>query len=149
AQHRFQRVMGHFVEVFVHPTHPLVLFLDDLQWADSASLGLLQQLLTGTPTGGLLLIGAYRDHEVDPSHPLRRAIEAVAQAGSLVELGLAPLGVTDLETLLTETLRSRPEQVHALAALLQRKTNGNPFFVNLFLQTLYSEGLLHYQPGQG
>ena len=81
AQRRFQLVFRRFIGVFARPEHPLALFLDDLQWLDAATLDLLEDLLTRPDVQHLMLIGAYRDNEVDPAHPLMRKLEAMRKAG--------------------------------------------------------------------
>ena len=79
AQRRFQLVFRRFISVFARPEHPLALFLDDLQWLDAATLDLLEELLTGSDMRHLMLIGAYRDNEVDAAHPLRQQLEAIEE----------------------------------------------------------------------
>src|ERR1043166_7212007 len=79
AQGRFQLVFRRFISVFARPEHPLALFLDDLQWLDAATLDLMEDLLTRSDMQHLMLIGAYRDNEVNPSHPLMRKLEAMRQ----------------------------------------------------------------------
>ena len=97
AQRRFQLVFRRFIGVFARPEHPLALFLDDLQWLDAATLDLLEDLLTQTDVRHLMLIGAYRDNEVNPTHPLMRKLEAMRQAGAIVQdIVLAPLTREDL-----------------------------------------------------
>src|SRR5438034_6493497 len=92
AQHRFQLVVRRFIGVFARPEHPLVLFLDDLQWLDAATLDLIEDLLTHSDVRHLMLIGAYRENEVDAAHPLRRKLDAIKKAGAKVEqITLAPL----------------------------------------------------------
>ncbi len=99
AQGRFQLVFRRFIGVFARPEHPLALFLDDLQWLDAATLDLLEDLLTRPDVQNLLLIGAYRDHEVDPTHPLMRKLEAMRQAGAILQdIVLAPLTCEDSGT---------------------------------------------------
>src|SRR6201999_940647 len=93
AQNRFQLVFRRFIGVFARPEHPLTLFLDDLQWLDAATLDLIEDLLTRSDLQHLLLIGAYRDNEVDPSHPLMRKLDAIRLAGAaLQDIVLMPLG---------------------------------------------------------
>ena len=97
AQSRFQLVFRRFIGVFARPDHPLALFLDDLQWLDAATLDLLEDLLTRSDLQHLMLIGAYRDNEVDAAHPLTRKLDAIRQAGAQVqEIRLAPLARDDL-----------------------------------------------------
>src|SRR6202045_3797314 len=108
-QNRFQLVFRRFLAVFARPEHPLALFLDDLQWLDTATLDLLEDLLTQPDVQHLMLIGAYRDNEVSPSHPLLRTLEAISKAGARVkEIVLAPLGLDDVGQLVADALRSEP-----------------------------------------
>lgn len=150
SQNRFNLVFQQFVHVFAQSEHPLVIFLDDLQWADSATLGLLQALLTAPGDQALLLIGAYRDNEVNAAHPLPILVEGLQIAGVPVHrISLAPLEMADIAGLLADTLHSTPDRVAPLAELVHRKTGGNPFFVTELLNTLYRDGLLEYDSGEG
>jgi PAS domain S-box-containing protein len=148
AQRRFQLVFRRFLSVFARPEHPLALFLDDLQWLDAATLDLLEDLLTQPDVRHLMLIGAYRDNEVDSSHPLMRKLEAICKAGATVqEIVLAPLVREDLEQLIADSLHCEPECVASLARLLHERTAGNPFFAIQFLSSLAEEGLLTFDHG--
>jgi len=151
AQNRFNLVFENFIRVFSQPQHPLVLFLDDLQWADSASLQLIQVLLSASRQQSLLLIGAYRDNEVDASHPLRATLSALQSAQVPVqELHLQPLSHIHIQHLLGDAFPGvAAAAISDLATLLQRKTNGNPFFMSEFLKSLYSDGWITFEPGQG
>jgi PAS domain S-box-containing protein len=150
AQRRFQLVFRRFVGVFARPEHPLVLFLDDLQWLDAATLDLLEHLATETELRHLLLIGAYRDNEVTSAHPLMRRLAAIRSAGGRVqESVLAPLGLEDVGRLIADALHGAPERVAPLASLVHEKTAGNPFFTIQFLIALAEEGLLAADHGQG
>ncbi len=143
AQHRFRTVFRKFMGVFADEQHPLVLFLDDLQWVDSASLGLLEYILTEQQTRYLLLIGAYRDNEVNPDHPLMLRLDAIRRAGCGVRtLQLQPLSFAHLRHLLADTFRSELTQVDSLARLVYEKTGGNAFFTIQFLKTLHNEHLV-------
>jgi len=145
AQSRFQRLFKRFIGVFARPEHPLVLFLDDLQWLDAATLDLLEDLLEGTDLNHLMLIGAYRDNEVDAAHPLMRMLDAIKSAGETVtEITLVPLGREHLGQLLADALRCWPKQVAPLAELVLEKTAGNPFFAIQFIFSLAEEGLLAF-----
>jgi PAS domain S-box-containing protein len=149
AHRRFQLVFRRFLGVFARPEHPLALFLDDLQWLDAATLDLIEDLLTQSDVRHLLLIGAYRDNEVDVSHPLMRKLDAIRHAGAPVqEITLAPLVRDDLMQLIVEALRCEPERAAPLAQLVHEKTGGNPFFTIQFLSTLADEGLLTFNHGQ-
>src|SRR5882757_7547953 len=150
AQRRFQLVFRRFLAVFARPEHPLALFLDDLQWLDSATLDLLEHLLTQPDVRHLMLIGAYRDNEVNSDHPLIRKLEAIRKAGAVVrEIILAPLAREDLERLIGDALHCEPERVSALAELIREKTAGNPFFANQLISVLVEEGLLTFDYGEG
>lgn len=145
AQNRFNLVFQNFIRVFCSPEHPLTLFLDDLQWADSATLKLLDVILSDTEIGYLFLIGAYRDNEVSPSHPLIMALDSLqSKAVAIHEITLAPLTLADISHLIADTLHSDASSVQPLANLVIRKTSGNPFFVNQFLKALYQESLLTF-----
>ena len=144
-QSRFQLVFRRFIGVFARPEHPLALFLDDLQWLDAATLDLLEDLLTRSDLQHLMLIGAYRDNEVDAAHPLMRKLNAIRQGDVRVqEIRLAPLTRDDLGQLIADALRSDPAHVATLVRLVHDKTAGNPFFVIQFLYTLAEETLLRF-----
>ncbi|NEU94677.1 ATP-binding sensor histidine kinase [Bradyrhizobium uaiense] len=148
AQRRFQMVFQRFVSVFARPEHPLVLFLDDLQWLDPATLDLLDDLLTHSDLPHLLLIGAYRDNEADATHPLIRKLEAIrSQGGKVKEITLAPLSHEHLGQLVADALRCDTARAAPLARLVQEKTAGNPFFATQFLRALADERLLTFDHG--
>jgi predicted ATPase/GAF domain-containing protein len=145
AQSRFQLVFRRFIGVFARPEHPLALFLDDLQWLDGATLDLLEDLLIRSDLRHLMLIGAYRDNEVDATHPLARKLASIKSAGARIEeITLAPLAPGDLEQLMADALHCDPAHVAQLAQLVREKTAGNPFFVVQFLYALAEEGLLRF-----
>lgn len=145
AQHRFNRVFEQFITVFTRPEHPLVIFLDDIQWADGASLQLMEQLMSAIAGHYLLVIGAYRDNEVEAGHPLRLVLEVLTHTATPIRtLTLAPLGVPAIARLVAETLYCPPEQAERLAELVATKTNGNPFFVKEFLNSLHTDGLITF-----
>src|SRR3984893_4139211 len=145
AQKRFQMVLRQLLAVFARKEHPLALFLDDLQWLDAATLDLLEHLVTHPEVRHLLLVGAYRDNEVNPSHPLLRTLDAIRKAGAFVqEISLAPLAREDLGRLIADTLSCTPDHAVPLARLVHEKTGGNPFFAIQFISTLAEEGLLRF-----
>ncbi len=147
ARRRFRVVFERFVAAFARPEHPLALFLDDLQWLDTATLELLEHLATDPDVRNLLLIGAYRDNEVGPSHPLMRTLAAIRGAGAKTrEIVLAPLALGDVGRLVAEALRSEREAADHLARLIQVKTGGNPFFTIQFITELEQDGLLRFEP---
>jgi predicted ATPase len=150
TQARFRLVFRRFLGVFARPEHPLALFLDDLQWLDMATLDLLEDLLTRGDVQHLLLIGAYRDNEVDAVHPLRRKLAAIRGAGVPVqEITLSPLAPEDLGQLVADALRCEPERARPLAQLVHRRTAGNPFFAIQFLLALAEEGLVSFDHAAG
>src|SRR5262249_46741496 len=145
AQRRFQLVFRRFIGVFARPEHPLALFLDDLQWLDAATLDLLEDLLTRPDVQHLMVIGAYRDNEVDTAHPLMRTIAAIRRASARVaDIVLMPLAREDLGQLLADALHCEPEHAAPLADLVHSKTAGNPFFAIQFVSALAEEGLIAF-----
>ncbi|MEI2578486.1 ATP-binding protein, partial [Scytonema sp. PRP1] len=149
AQNRFNRVFQQFIRVFCSQEHPLVIFLDDLQWADSATLKLIELMMLDEQTQFLFLIGAYRDNEVNPAHPLALTLERLRkQRAVLQEIILAPLTLLPLSQLIAETLHQNTDTVRSLAELVLHKTEGNPFFVGEFLKMLYGENLLTFDTQQ-
>ncbi|HEY9853947.1 MAG TPA: AAA family ATPase [Leptolyngbyaceae cyanobacterium] len=145
SQNRFNLVFQNFIRVFCHPYHPLVIFLDDLQWADSATLNLIEIMMTEEEMRYLFLIGAYRNNEVYPTHPLAIALDNLATKGAIIHLiNLLPLEFVHINQLIAETLHTDPKSVQSLTALVMQKTEGNPFFINQFLKTLYQENLLNF-----
>ncbi len=145
AQNRLRLVFQNFLRALARRDHPLVIFLDDLQWADGATLNLLEPLLGGADLESLLLIGAYRDNEVDAAHPLTRALAKLEAAGVVTRrLPLEPLALPDLVELVRDTLHCGPDEAEPLAGLVARKTGGNPFFVGQFLKALRDAELLSF-----
>jgi PAS domain S-box-containing protein len=146
ARRRFQLVFRRFLGTFARPEHPLALFLDDLQWLDTATLELLESLVTDPDLRHLLLIGAYRGNEVSPSHPLMITLAAMREAGTRTqEIELSPLSLGDIGRLIAETLRCPRDSAAPLAQLVHEKTGGNPFFAIQFLIALAEEGLLRFE----
>ncbi|AFZ18887.1 trifunctional serine/threonine-protein kinase/ATP-binding protein/sensor histidine kinase [Allocoleopsis franciscana] len=164
AQNRFNLLLQKFIAVFTNQEHlstssrypiihtPLVIFLDDLQWADSASLRLIQLLMSETQNSYLLIIGAYRDNEVNLAHPLKVTLEEIRKANEdrqtaylrVNQITLTPLGQPDLNRLIADTLSCPLERAKPLTELVSQKTKGNPFFTNQFLNFLYKEGLITF-----
>ena len=145
ARQRFQILLRRFIKVFARPEHPLVLFFDDLQWADAATLDIIEDLLTQSDVQNLLLIGAYRSNEVDRAHPLMRKLDAIRRAGAKTDqIPLAPLTREDLGTLVTDALRCAPADAATLVQLTHSRTLGNPLFVIQFLTALADEQLIRH-----
>ncbi|MBU7586941.1 MAG: AAA family ATPase [Nostoc sp. TH1S01] len=149
AKNRFHQVFQAFIQVFTQSEHPLVIFLDDLQWADSASLDFIQVLMTNSDTQYLLLIGAYRDNEVTSTHPLLKTLEDISQAKTIINnIVLSPLAVNHVQQIVADTLNDGENTV-SLAELLFNKTQGNPFFLTQLLKTLHQDYLLQFDFAQG
>ncbi|MBE9157796.1 PAS domain S-box protein [Nodosilinea sp. LEGE 06152] len=149
AQNRFNLTFQKFVRVFCAKEHPLVIFLDDLQWIDSATLKLIELILLDEQIQYLFLIGAYRDNELTPTHPVVLTLESLRNQGAVLqEITLTPLTLEPLTQLVAETLHRNPDTVRSLARVVLRKTEGNPFFVGEFLKLLHSENLLTFDAPQ-
>ena len=145
AQNRFRRVFRQFLGVFARPHHPLVLFLDDVQWIDAASLQLIGHLLADADTGHLLMVVAYRDNEVSATHPLLAALDAIRRHHAAVtDIRLAPLSLPQLNRLVANTLHVEAASCEPLAHLVFDRTGGNPFFFIQFLDALHREGVLQW-----
>jgi PAS domain S-box-containing protein len=147
AQNRFKLVFRRFIGAFAKWEHPLALFLDDLQWLDAATIEFIEHLVTHAEVRHLLLVGAYRDNEVGPAHPLLRTLEAIRKAdGKVGEIVLAPLGLDDVGRLTASALHCDVEPARPLTQLVHEKTGGNPFFAIQFLMELAAEGFLAFDP---
>jgi predicted ATPase/signal transduction histidine kinase len=147
AQNRFNLLFSKFVQVFTNKEHPLVIFLDDLQWADSASLNLLKLLIIESETRYLLVLGAYRDNEVFPAHPLMLTLDEIQDQGAnLNTLTLMPLSETDITHLVADTLLCSTELAKPLSQLVYQKTKGNPFFTTQFLTGLHEDSCITFDP---
>ncbi len=143
AELRFRRVFRDLIGVFSRAEPPLVLFIDDLQWVDTAFMALIEDVIGDPEVENLLLVGAYRDNEVGPDHPLVHTTQRLRQRGTPPELiTLGPLGMEDVAALVADTLRIEVGQARELAAEIHRKTGGNPFFVVQVLKALRRENLL-------
>ncbi len=150
SRNRLQTALQNVVNVFSTSGRPLVIFLDNLQWADHASLTMLQQLFFASERQMLLLIGAYRDSGLNERHPVRKFIEALATRNArLLHIELAPLSLAELTHLLADTLRDHKEDLFPLAKIVLEKTGGNPFAVKEFLRSIYAEDLLTFDVMKG
>ncbi len=143
AQNRFNLLFQKFTQVFTSAEHPLVMFLDDLQWADSASLKLMQLLMADT--GHLFIIGAYRDNEVNPAHPLMLTLSEIQKNQAVINtITLTPLSQSQINQLVADTLKSTENLALPLSQLVYQKTKGNPFFATQFLKALHEENLIQF-----
>ncbi len=147
---RFQRTYQRFIDVFARPEHPLTIFLDDLHWADDATLALLEYLLTSGGRQSLFLIGTYRFDGSEGAHLLISMVKRLGTYGELFEtLSVSPLNLDDTRLLIKETLGCRDDKAESFAQLVQQKTHGNPFFLIQFLKILYQKGLLYCNLSEG
>jgi histidine kinase len=145
SRNRFNLVFQNFIQVFTQREHPLVIFLDDLQWSDRASLKLIQQWVTVPNHQYLLFIGAYREGEINSEHPLRIMLEKIQKLGTTIShLTLSPLKLTDISQLIADAFQCDLTKAQPLAELVNQKTNGNPFFIREFLTSLYEAKLIHF-----
>ncbi|WP_242060402.1 AAA family ATPase [Aerosakkonema funiforme] len=143
AQNRFNLLFQKFTQVFTSKEHPLVMFLDDLQWADSASLKLMQLLMAYT--GHLFIIGAYRDNEVNPGHPLLLTLSEIQKTQAIINtITLAPLSNVQVNKLVADTLKCPEELAGNISELIYQKTQGNPFFTTQLIKALYQDGLIKF-----
>ncbi|MBF0549231.1 MAG: serine/threonine-protein kinase PknK [Deltaproteobacteria bacterium] len=143
TSNRFNYIFLNSFRVFCRPEHPLVFFLDDLQWADSASLKLLEEIIFDPEINHFYLIGAYRDHEVHPGHPLMTTLDKLNQENAPVsQIRLAPLPPEHISELISDSLCLDPDSVRPLTELVGRKTAGNPFFISQFLRALVEDKLI-------
>lgn len=150
AQNRFNLLFQKFLQVFSQKEHPLVIFLDDLHWSDSASLKLIELLMTDYQSHHLLMIGAYRDNEVDAAHLLVRTLDEIQQAGGQVNrIILKSLEQNSLNQMIAETLKFSPKVALPLTQIVAQKTQGNPFFSRQFIKSLHQEGLINFQSQKG
>lgn len=150
VHNRFHLVFHEFLKVFATRQHPLTIFLDDLQWADSASMRWIQLLLTDQMIPYLLLLGTYREETDQPSYSLAVLVDHVRQAGTAFqEIKLEPLSVNALNDLVSETLHCEKNECRNLSEVILAKTNGNPLFVRQFLRSLYDNKLVEFDvPGK-
>ncbi len=145
TENRFHLGFQRFLEVLCSAEHPLLLFLDDLQWADTASMRLMKRMMLDPAVHHLLVVGSYRDDEVDAAHPLTLVLDQLRAGHVAIEhIAPGPLGLGDLRQLLAVTLQRSPDDCTELAELVLAKTEGNPFFVGQFLRTLHEDRLLAF-----
>jgi len=150
AQNRFNLLFQKFIALFTTKEHPLVIFLDDLQWADSASLNLMKVLMGDRDKGYLLLLGAYRDNEVFPVHPLMLTLDEITKQGANINtITLTPLEEADITRLVADTLLCSVDIAAPLSQLVYQKTQGNPFFTTQFLKGLYEDGCIQFDTEAG
>ncbi len=147
---RLALALQRFIASFATPEHPLVLFLDDLQWSDAGSRALLEELLSNEHGAALLLIGAYRASDVDREHPLTSLCERLERCGVRIErFELAALGSDAAASMLSEALERPIGEVRSFASCVARKTGNSPFLIQQFVLHMHSHGLIRYAPRRG
>ena len=149
-QNRFNLVFKSFVRTFSSQSHPLVLFLDDLQWIDTASLSLIDLLLCDDFISSFFFIGAYRSDELFSGHPLIDLMDKIQKkVGNFETISLGALDVITTGKIISETLKLEPKKISSLAGIVYRKTGGNPFYIKSFLTSLYNEGKFVFKEKSG
>ncbi|MCP4869597.1 MAG: AAA family ATPase [Proteobacteria bacterium] len=149
-KNRFELVFSRFLQAAPSDERPMLLFLDDLQWIDNASLELLSAWLPAPGTGNVLLLGAYRSNEVDADHPLNAMLASLTERGvPQTSLELGPLASTAVHSLIQDTVGSGSAKLDSLLSLVMDKTGANPFFVRSFLSEMHEDGLLTFDPDGG
>ncbi|MEM7184666.1 MAG: serine/threonine-protein kinase PknK, partial [Spirochaetota bacterium] len=150
SQNRFNMVFKELVKVFTAKEHPLVLFIDDMQWADSASLKFTENILSDGEIEYLLFISSYRDNEVDVTHPLVSTLDLLKKSDCTIQtIKLTPLALSDINLLVSESLKREAQSTFSLSSLVLKKTNGNPFFASEFLKSLYENKFLNFVTNLG
>lgn len=150
SQNRLNIVFQNFINVFNTMDHLLVLFLDDIQWSDMASLNLIKAIISDSTTKHLLLIGAYRDNEISSHHPLSITLDEIQKKRIRINtISLTSLDITHVNKMIVNVLRRKEQESIGLAELIHKKTGGNPFFVNQFLKRLYDSHVIELDPKTG
>ncbi|CAM4429546.1 MAG: Serine/threonine-protein kinase PknD [Legionella sp.] len=150
TQIRFNLAFQNLIRVFAQKNHPLIIFLDDLQWADNSSLHFIENLLQDQETNYLLLLGVYRNNEISEDHPLQQTLNSISKNYmGLTQITLEPLELKNIQQLLHDTLLSPMDRIQELAQCVFEKTQGNPFFINEFIKLLYQNKLLRFSYEQG
>lgn len=150
SRNRFVLIFRKFVSIFTTEGHPLVLFLDDLQWADSSSLNLIEAIVSDPDMRHLLIIGAFRHDEISDDHPLNHTLQTLEEKQIVLHrIHLEPLGLAEIADMLVDTLKRNGEDIKVLAELCHKKTGGNPFFLNQFLTQLHTAGQIEFDESIG
>jgi len=150
SKHRFRFVFERFVSVFPSIHHPVVMVLDDLQWADTASLELLKIITTNEEVNHFYVIGSYRNNEVGEGHPLNHTIDEIEATGLGIDrIHLGPILEIDVASIIVNIFKCSNEEARELATLVYNKTHGNPFFVLQFLTGLYKDNEVVLDPKLG
>lgn len=148
-EQRFHIAFSQFVLALAARSHPLLLFLDDLQWADVPTLRLIESLTRESGERSVLIVGAYRDNEVRPGDPLLTMLKSIERNARVEHLRLGPMPDSDVQQLIADTLHTTPDAVAELCSLCLEKTRGNPFFLGQFLKSLHEQGDIYYDRASG
>jgi PAS domain S-box-containing protein len=143
---RYITTLTNLIQVFATPEHPLIIFMDDMQWIDTASLQSLQALTSDSESNYLLIIASYRENEISCHHPLIQTLETISTTGvtRVESIQLQPLRIKDVQEMIAETLNCSVVSIQSLANLLFEKTHGHPFFLTQLIKSLYSDRLLKF-----
>ncbi len=144
AQNRFNLYFLNFFKALCDKDYPLIIFLDDLQWADLPTLNLVNLMMTDPDARYLLFIGAYRENEISDVHPLPRILDNINNQTSFTNITLKPLGFFHVNNLISDSTISSLEKAESLTKIVYEKTGGNPFFVNMFLKTIAKKKLIEF-----
>jgi predicted ATPase/GAF domain-containing protein len=145
TMNRFNMYFQNFIRTFADEKHPLTIFLDDLQWVDIPSLKLLERLILDSKTRYILIIGAYRDNEVSSTHPLILSLNKIKNYNAIINtITLLPLENEHINQLISESLKCTIPEAETLGRLCLSKTNGNPFFLIQFLNSLVDQRLIEF-----
>ena len=145
ALNRFRLVMERFVGVLASAEHPLIMFLDDMQWADAATISLLANIMKAAAGSSLLVICAFRSNEADERHLfVQTALQLESDGIAVLRIELGALSKEDVQVMVAETLASNPHEIKELAHLVCKKTEGNPLFLVQLLQSLHRAGAIWF-----
>lgn len=148
SQNRFFFTLRDFIKVFASASHPLIIFLDDLQWCDDVSLRLIKELLA-KEIPYLFLIGAYRSNEITDAHPLMLTLEEIRKVKIINNISLQPLSEANVNQLIADAMLVKPARSKELTNLIFKRTAGNPFYIDEILKTIYREGLINFNYSTG
>ena len=145
SQNRFNRLLMDFIKCFCDPEHPLVIFLDDMQWVDRATLTLIENMMMDMKMRNIFIIISYRSKEVHIHHSLWLSLKYMERAKcSITSISLNSLSMKDLTYLIRDTFRTGERPIKPFVELIMQKTGGNPFFVNQFLNILYQDEFIYF-----
>lgn len=144
-QSRFNYVLGNFIKAIACEKNPLVIFIDDLHWADASSLNLFDLILSDKAAKYIMLIGAYRENEITAGHVVQKLLDELSDKKvTYTKIQVHDLQPADVKNIVTEVLGVKQENADELSRLIYTKTKGNPFYMHRFLQSIYDEGSLYF-----